>query len=90
MTDEERKDKIKGSLDALDTALRHKLPARHQASIDTAIRSLRKIRQARNIIQYGIATDGGLTATLRQIGIHDARRTGKERGTPSAPRPLTR
>ncbi len=47
MTDEERKDKIKGSLDALDTALRHKLPARHQASIDTAIRSLRKIRQPR-------------------------------------------
>jgi hypothetical protein len=72
MTDEERKDKIKGSLDALDIALRHKLPARHHASIDTAIRSLRKVRQARNIIQHGIATDGGLTAKLRQIGIHDA------------------
>lgn len=72
MTDEERKDKIKGSLDALDIALRHKLAARHHASIDTAVRSLRKVRQARNIIQHGIATDGGLTAKLRQIGIHDA------------------
>ena len=72
MTDEERKDKIKGSLDALDIALRHKLAARHHASIDTAIRSLRKVRQARNIIQHGVATDGGLTAKLRQIGIHDA------------------
>ncbi len=72
MTDEEKKDKIKGSLDALDIALQHKLPARHHARIDTAIRSLRKVRQARNIIQHGIATDGGLTAKLRQIGIHDA------------------
>jgi len=72
MTDEERKDKIKGSLDALDIALQHKLAARHHASINTAIRSLRKVRQARNIIQHGIATNGGLTAKLRQIGIHDA------------------
>jgi hypothetical protein len=45
---------------------------RHHASINTAIRNLRKVRQARNIIQHGIATDGGLTAKLRQIGIHDA------------------
>jgi hypothetical protein len=72
MTDEEKADKIKGSLDALDIALRHKLPARHHTRIDTAIRSLRKVRQARNIIQHGVATDGGLTAKLRQIGIHDA------------------
>lgn len=72
MTDEEKKDKIKGSLDALDMALRHKLPASHHTRIDTAIRSLRKVRQARNVIQHGVATDGGLTAKLRQIGIHDA------------------
>jgi hypothetical protein len=72
MTDEEKKDKIKGSLDAVDIALRYKLPARHHARIDTAIQSLRRVRQARNIIQHGIATDGGLTAKLRQIGTHDA------------------
>ena len=72
MTDEEKKDKVKGSLDALGIALRDKLPARHHASIDKAVQSLRRVRQARNIMQHGVATDGGLTAKLRQIGIHDA------------------
>jgi hypothetical protein len=72
MADEEKKDKIKGSLDALDIALRHKLPACDHARIDAAIRSLRKVRQARNAIQHGIAAEGGLTGRLRQIGIHDA------------------
>jgi hypothetical protein len=72
MTDEEKKDKIKGSLDAVDLALQHKLPARHHASIATAVRSLRRVRQVRNIVQHGIATGGGLTAKLRQIGVHDA------------------
>jgi len=72
MTDEEKKDKIKGSLDAVDLALQHKLPARHHASIATAVQSLRMVRQVRNIVQHGIATGGGLTAKLRQIGVHDA------------------
>ena len=48
------------------------IPARHHASIDKAVQSLRRVRQVRNIIQHGIATDGGLSAKLRQIGIHDA------------------
>lgn len=72
MTDEEKKEKINGSLDKLHLSLQHKLPARHQASIDTAIRNLRRVRQVRNIVQHGIVTDGGLTAKLRQIGVHDA------------------
>lgn len=65
-------EKINGSLDKLHLSLQHKLPARYHAIIDTAIWTLRRVRQARNIVQHGIAADGGLTAKLRQIGIHDA------------------
>jgi hypothetical protein len=72
MTDEEKADKVKGSLDALQIALRHKLPVCHHASTDKAVQRLRQVRQARNIMQHGIASDGGLTAKLRAIGIHDA------------------
>lgn len=72
MADEDKADKIKGSLDALQIALHHKLPAQHHASTDTAVQRLRRVRQARNILQHGIARDGGLTSKLREIGIHDA------------------
>ena len=72
MTEEDKAEKIKGSLDGLQIALQHKLPVRHHASIDKAVRNLRRVRQARNIMQHGVTTDGGLTAKLRQIGIHDA------------------
>jgi hypothetical protein len=72
MTEEDKAEKIKGSLDGLHIALQHKLPVRHHASIDKAVRNLRRVRQARNIMQHGVTTDGGLTAKLRQIGIHDA------------------
>jgi hypothetical protein len=72
MTGEEKAGKVKGSLDALQLALRHKLPVRHHASTDKAVQRLRRVRQARNIMQHGIASDGGLTAKLREIGIHDA------------------
>ncbi len=72
MTKEDKKEKIKGSLDALQIALQHKLPDRHHAGIDKAVRSLRTVRQARNIMQHGVARDGGLTAKLREIGINDA------------------
>jgi hypothetical protein len=72
MTEEDKTEKIKGSLDGLHIALQHKLPVRHHASIDKAVGNLRRVRQARNIMQHGVTTDGGLTAKLRQIGIHDA------------------
>lgn len=72
MTDEDKADKIKGSLDALQIALHHKLPARRHASTDKAVQHLRRVRQARNIMQHGIARNGGLTSKLREIGIHDA------------------
>jgi hypothetical protein len=72
MTEEDKAEKIKGSLDKLHIALQHKLPVRHHASIGTAVQSLRRARQARNIMQHGVTTEGGLTAKLRQIGIHDA------------------
>lgn len=72
MTEEDKAEKIKGSLDGLQIALQHKLAVHHHASIDKAVRNLRRIRQARNIMQHGVTADGGLTAKLRQIGIHDA------------------
>jgi hypothetical protein len=72
MTEEEREKKIHGSLDKLQIALLHNLPAEHHAGADKAVRALRKVRQIRNAIQHGIARDGGLTAKLREIGIHDA------------------
>jgi hypothetical protein len=71
-TEEDKAEKIKDSLDRLHTALQHKLPVRHHASIEKAVQSLRRVREARNIMQHGVTTDGGLTAKLRQIGIHDA------------------
>jgi hypothetical protein len=72
MTEDERKAQIKGSLDKLKVALLHQLPAEHSAGIERAVRTLRKVRQARNAIQHGTARDGGLTARLRELGIHDA------------------
>lgn len=72
MTEEDKAEKIKGSLDGLQLVLQHKLPVHHHASVDKAVRNLRRVRQARNIMQHGVTTDGGLTAKLRQIGIHDA------------------
>jgi hypothetical protein len=72
MTEQEKKEKIKGSLDKLQVALLHQLPAHHHAGIERAILTLRKLRQARNAIQHGTARDGGLTARLREAGIHDA------------------
>lgn len=72
MTEDEKAEKIKGSLDALQIALEGKLPAQHHGNIQKTVRSLRKIRQARNALQHGITRDGGLTAKLREIGIHDA------------------
>lgn len=64
MTD--KADKIKGSLDALH----HKLSAQRHASTDKAVQHLRRVRQARNIMQHG--RNGGLTSKLREIGIYDA------------------
>ena len=72
MTEGERKAQIKGSLDKLQVALLHQLPAHCHAGIERPILTLRKLRQARNAIQHGTARDGGLTAKLREFGIHDA------------------
>jgi hypothetical protein len=72
MTEAERKAQIKGSLDKLQGALLHQLPAHHRAGIERAVLTLRRVRQARNAIQHGTARDGGLTAKLRELGIHDA------------------
>jgi hypothetical protein len=72
MTEAERKLQIKGSLDALQVALLHQLPDEHRAGIERAVWTLRKVRPARNAIQHGVARDGGLTAKLRELGIHDA------------------
>jgi hypothetical protein len=72
MTEDEKKNQVNGSLDKLQIALRHKLPPEHHAGIDKAIRSLRNVCQARNALQHGISLGGGLTARLRDIGIHDA------------------
>lgn len=65
-------DLLKGSLNRMDDCLHFKLPAEQHAAIDRAIRTLRTIRQARNAEQHGITEGGGLTAKLRDLGIHDA------------------
>lgn len=72
MTETERKAQINGSLDKLRVALLHQLPAHHHAGIERAVLTLRRMRKARNAIQHGTARDGGLTARLRELGIHDA------------------
>lgn len=72
MTEDDKAEKIRGSLDAFQIALEHKLPPQHHANIQKTVRTLRMVRQARNALQHGITKDGGLTAKLREIGIHDA------------------
>jgi hypothetical protein len=72
MTDEEKAEKIMGCLDKLRLALTNQLPQEHHDNILKAIRILRTVRQARNAIQHGINRDGGLTAKLRELHIHDA------------------
>ncbi|REH25975.1 hypothetical protein BCF44_13514 [Kutzneria buriramensis] len=62
----------KGSLDKLEQCLLNKLPERHRPAVVDAIRTIRRIRQARNAIQHGITEGGGLTAKLRELGIDDA------------------
>src|SRR6266540_1654157 len=65
-------DEIKGSLDGLEKCLLHQLPVAHHPAIANALQTLRRVRQARNAIQHGISQGGGLTAKLRELGIHDA------------------
>lgn len=60
-----------GSLNRLDAAIRHKLPADQHAPASRAILTLRRIRQARNAAQHGVA-EGGLTERLAALGITDA------------------
>ncbi|WP_371781240.1 hypothetical protein [Streptosporangium subroseum] len=69
---ERDEDLLKGSLNRMDDCLHYKLPAQQHPAIDRAIRTLRTIRQARNAEQHGITEGGGLTAKLRDLGIHDA------------------
>ncbi|GAB1817924.1 hypothetical protein [Herbidospora sp. RD11066] len=68
----DKANEIKGSLDALTNCLHHHLDTAQYPAVDKAIRTLRTIRQARNAVQHGITDGGGLTARLRDLGIHDA------------------
>lgn len=64
-------DQKTGSLNRLEASLKHKLPAERYASIGRAIQTLRRIRQARNAAQHGMA-EGSLTERLATLGIIDA------------------
>ncbi len=48
-----------------------KLPAEQHAPVARAILTLRRVRQARNAAQQGVA-EGGLTERLAALGITDA------------------
>lgn len=63
---------LHGSLDKLEAVLNERLHPEQRPSVLTALTSLRRIRQARNIIQHGVTSEGGFTAKMRTIGIHDA------------------
>lgn len=65
-------DEIQGSLDAVERCLLHQMPPVHHGSVTGAIQTLKTVRQARNAIQHTITHGGGLTAKLRDLGIHDA------------------
>ena len=65
-------DSVHGSLDALEQCLLHQLPTEQHRQVTSAIRVLRLVRQARNALQHSITEGGGLTARLRDLGIHDA------------------
>jgi hypothetical protein len=60
-----------GSLNRLEASLKHKLPAERYASIGRAVQTLRRVRQARNAAQHGMA-EGGLTERLATLAIIDA------------------
>jgi hypothetical protein len=60
-----------GSLNRLEASLKHHLPPERHVSIGRAIQTLRRIRQARNAVQHGMA-EGGLTERLAALGITDA------------------
>ena len=60
------------SVDLMERALFHKLPAERHPDVGAALQTLRKVCQARNAIQHGTTQGGGFTAKLRELGIHDA------------------
>lgn len=60
-----------GSLNRLEASLTHKLPAEQHISISQGIQTLRRVRQARNAAQHGMA-EGGLTERLAVLGITNA------------------
>ncbi|MEU7916440.1 hypothetical protein [Microbispora bryophytorum] len=66
------KDQLRASLNRMVDCLHHHLPAAQHPAVDAAIKTLRTIRGARNAQQHGITEGGGLTAKLRELGIHDA------------------
>ncbi|WP_405144730.1 hypothetical protein OG589_43010 [Sphaerisporangium sp. NBC_01403] len=66
------KDQLRASLNRMVDCLHHHLPATQHRAVDAAIKTLRTIRGARNAEQHGITEGGGLTAKLRELGIHDA------------------
>ena len=68
LTDED----IPGSLAKLEHALLHQMPAEHHPAVLDALRTIRRVRQTRNALQHGITEGGGVTAKLRELGIHDA------------------
>ncbi|MEV6867827.1 hypothetical protein AB0M44_43450 [Streptosporangium subroseum] len=67
-----KKEEIKGSIDALQRALLHKLPADQHQAIKGAVSTLRRVREVRNTMAHSISRDGGLPARLRDLGIYDA------------------
>ncbi|WP_182878251.1 hypothetical protein [Microbispora sp. H10670] len=68
----DKKKEISGSLDALTNCLHHHLDPVQRPAVDRAIKTLRTVRQARNAEQHGLTEGGGLTAKLRDLGVHDA------------------
>jgi hypothetical protein len=65
-------DALSGSLDAIEQCLIHRLPIGQHAPVLAAIKTLRRVRQARNAIAHGITEGGGLVSRLRELGIYDA------------------
>ncbi|WP_371782132.1 hypothetical protein [Streptosporangium subroseum] len=67
-----KKQDTKGSIDALQRALLHKLPEDQHQAIKAAISTLHRVRDVRNTMAHNTNRGGGLTAKLHELGIYDA------------------
>lgn len=71
LSEEDRKAKIRGSLDAMEQALLAKLPEKHHTRVSKAIKTLRSVHQIRNGMQHGTNGEQGMIAKLQHLNIRD-------------------